>query len=226
MDSADDRDGVTTGIISVVVIDDHTILRDALSEILDRERDIEVVAEAADGATGVAEVTRLRPDVVILDVEIPGEDVMTTVTRLRDGSPESRLLILTMHRDMNLVQSMVEFGVAGFLHKSAKREALLSAIRTARDDSEVVIHLSWQADTRPNGAHRRADRVLTARELEVVERVARAMSNRQIATELAITEGTVKRHLRNIFDKLVATSRLDMVNRASAANLISPYRQS
>lgn len=212
-----------TAMISVLVIDDHNMLRGALCEILDRESDIAVVGQTADGRSGIEQAQRLHPNVVILDVEIPGEDVMTTLLRLREVSPDTRVLIVSVHQDMSLIRELVEYGIAGYLHKSARRETLLSAIRTADSDGEVIVYVSWQEDRRSAEDNTSPDQALTARELEVVERVASAMSNRQIANALGITEGTVKRHLRNIFQKLGAVSRLDMVNRATAAKLIVPY---
>ncbi|WP_433684869.1 response regulator [Nocardia sp. CA-119907] len=212
-----------TAMISVLVIDDHNMLRGALCEILDRESDLTVVGQAADGRSGIEQAQRLHPNVVILDVEIPGEDVMTTLLRLREVSPDTRVLIVSVHQDMGLIRELVECGIAGYLHKSARRETLLSAIRTADSDGEVIVYVSWQEDRRSAEGNTSPDQALTARELEVVERVASAMSNRQIANALGITEGTVKRHLRNIFQKLGAVSRLDMVNRATAAKLIVPY---
>ncbi|MFE3572420.1 response regulator [Bacillus subtilis] len=212
-------------MITVLVIDDHNMLRGALCEILDRESDITVVGQAADGRAGAEYAERLHPNVVILDVEMPGSDVVQNLLALRDVSPESRVLIVSMHQDTALIRDLVEYGIAGYLHKSAKRETLLSAIRAADAGGEVVVYVSWQEDRGFGGGNRDPlpDQALTDRELEVVEQVAGALSNRQIANALGITEGTVKRHLRNIFRKLGAVSRLDMVNRATAAKLISPY---
>ncbi|MFE3028229.1 response regulator [Nocardia tengchongensis] len=214
-------------MITVLVIDDHNMLRGALCEILDLESDIIVVGQAADGRTGAECAGRLHPKVVILDVEIPGSDVVQNLLALREVSPASRVLIVSMHQDMTLIRDLVEYGIAGYLHKSAKRETLLSAIRAADAGGEVVVYMSWQEDKAPCEGERDplSDHMLTDRELEVVEQVASALSNRQIAVALGITEGTVKRHLRNIFRKLGAVSRLDMVNRATAAKLIAPHPQ-
>ncbi|MFF2555345.1 response regulator [Nocardia sp. NPDC058058] len=225
MDTADDRRGALIAMISVLVIDDHNMLRGALCEILDQASDITVIGEAADGRAGVERAELLRPDVVILDVEIPGDDVVQTLRKIQQASPESRVLIVSMHQDMSLIRELVEHGIAGYLHKSARLETLLSAIRTADGDGEVIVYVSWQEDRRARADSRSEspDQALTARELEIVELVASAMSNRQIANALGITEGTVKRHLRNIFRKLGAVSRLDTVKRATAAKLIGPY---
>ncbi|WP_433665952.1 response regulator [Nocardia sp. CA-136227] len=225
MDTAADRNGVSGSMITVFVIDDHNMLRGALCEILDRESDITVVGQAADGRAGAECAARLHPRVVILDVEIPGSDVVQNLLTLRQVSPQSRVLIVSMHQDTVLIRDLVEYGIAGYLHKSAKRETLLSAIRAAAAGGEVVVYVSWQEDKRPSEGGRETlpGQPLTDRELEVVERVASALSNRQIAQALGITEGTVKRHLRNIFRKLGAVSRLDMVKRATAAKLIAPF---
>ncbi|WP_433192831.1 response regulator [Nocardia sp. CA-107356] len=214
--------------ISVLVVDDHTMLRGALCDMLRTEPDIDVIADAASGSSGVVYAAKMDPDVVILDVEIPGDDVTVTLRLLNEASPRSQVLIVSMYEDMTLIRELVGLGIAGYLHKSASRDALLSTIRSIGENpgenTEVVIYVSWQeersAGERASG-ERGAEYGLTVRELEVLEGVAVAMSNRQLAVALGITEGTVKRHLRNIFEKLGAVSRLDAVNRAVSANLIN-----
>ncbi|MEV0296213.1 response regulator transcription factor [Nocardia sp. NPDC050710] len=219
---------MTEGSISVLVVDDHTMLRSALCAMLRMEPDIDVVADAAGGSVGVGYAARFNPDVVILDVEIPGDEVAVTLGLLREVSPGSRVLIVSMYEDMALIKELVGLGIAGYLHKSASRDTLLSTIRKvgARTDETpgVVIYVSWQEERSARerfGEERPTEFGLTMRELEVLNGVAAALSNRQIAAALGITEGTVKRHLRNIFEKLGAVSRLDAVNRALSANLIN-----
>lgn len=207
---------ISNAHISVVVIDDHTMLRVALCDMLRMEGDIEVVADVADGRAGVEKAGSAQPDVVVLDVEIPGEDVTVTVRRLREMSPRSRILIVSMHQDIGLIRELADAGISGYLHKSASRESLLSAIRGA---NSTVIVMSAQEF---NSAAMQSGYALTDREVEVIGHVADALSNRQIASRLGISEGTVKRHLRNIFEKLDAVSRLDAANRAIAAKLIKP----
>ncbi|MEU9481757.1 response regulator transcription factor [Streptomyces sp. NPDC048191] len=206
--------------IRILVADDHTILRHALCDSLRREPDLEVVAEAGDGRSAVELAVEHRPDVAILDVEMPGQTVLDTVAQLNECAPGTQTIILTMYDAPDLVQSFLDLGVSGYLHKSAARGTLISAIRATRGgDQQVTMSVSRQSlqvtRGRPLGPG-----VLSARETEVLAHVAAARSNRQIAKAMGIAEGTVKRHLRNIFDKLQAVSRIDAVNKAVTASLL------
>ncbi|MBB5781688.1 DNA-binding NarL/FixJ family response regulator [Nonomuraea jabiensis] len=182
--------------------------------MLDDEPDIHVVAEAADGADLLSATAQVRPHVVLLDVEMPGHVPSYAIPRLLRVRPQPKLIVVSMHDDPRLVQEMIKLGVRGYLHKAVARHDLLMAIRSvhrSRHGVTVLLSkaLSWNMPPdSPTG-------VLTEREQEVLSLVALALSNRQIAAQLSITEGTVKRHLRNVFGKLGAVSRIDAVNKAS-----------
>jgi DNA-binding NarL/FixJ family response regulator len=207
-------------VIRVVLVDDHSIVRDGLREILGSEPDIEVVADTGDSSSAVAAVEQHKPDVVLLDVEIPGEDVTVTVRKMRQVSPASRVIILSMYDGPVLVQSLLALGVQGYLLKSVTRLELIAAVRSARADKDrVVLSVSQESMMRAVDGNSGGS-VLTERERAVLQLVAYAMSNAQIASRLGLTEGTVKRHLRNIFVKLGAVSRIDAVNKATTASLI------
>jgi DNA-binding NarL/FixJ family response regulator len=202
----------------IVMVDDHTLLRQAVREILDFEPDMRVVGEAGNSDDAVQLIARARPDVVLLDVEIPGDDVRTTMRRVRRCSPDSRVLVLSMYDEPQLVQDLLNLGVRGYLLKSVSRHELVAAIRSVRsDEARVVLSVSRRslAQAEPG-----TPAVLSSREIEVLLLAARAMSNAQIGARLSITESTVKRHLRNVFAKLGAVSRIDAVNKAAAASLI------
>jgi DNA-binding NarL/FixJ family response regulator len=202
----------------IVMVDDHTLLRQALREILDAERDLQVIGEAGSSDEAVLLVDRTKPDVVLLDVEIPGDDVRTTMRRLHRCSPRSNVLILSMYDEPQLVRDLLDLGVRGYLLKSVSRQELLSAIRMVRSDSgRVVLSVSRRSLAQAEGDN---PNTLSSREIEVLLLAARAMSNAQIGARLSIAEGTVKRHLRNVFAKLGAVSRIDAVNKAAAASLI------
>lgn len=228
------------------------MLRSALCDILRLEPALEIVAEAGRGEDAVALALTHLPDLVLLDVEMPGQSAAETVRQLRAQVPSAKVLILSMYDDQPLIRELMALGVCAYLHKSATRETLVSALRlVATSDQQVVISVprqngssSRQPEPAPRGPRApqqfsspsafaspsfgqpsltpvaaATSPVLSARELEVLQHVATAMSNRQIAVRLGITENTVKRHLRNIFGKLDAVSRIDAVNKAQQVGL-------
>ena len=180
-----------------------------------------MVAEAGDSGSAVAAVAKERPDIVLLDVEVPGDEATTTVRRMRDVSPTTKVIILSMYDGSHVVQSLLSLGVNGYLHKSVTRLGLVAAIRsTCDDEGRIVVSVSPQSLV-----HASSDViVLTRRECEVLQLVAFAMSNAQVGKRLLLSEATVKRHLRNVFVKLSAASRIDAVNKAVAASSIEPSR--
>jgi two-component system nitrate/nitrite response regulator NarL len=207
--------------VRILVADDHTLLREAVCDLLRLEPDFRVVGEAADGADAVALASRLRPDVVLLDVDMPGGHPKATVRRFQQVSPGTHIIMLSAYAEPELVADLLAMGIHGYLHKSVTSKALATTIRGVRRADRQIVSISWTGP-RPGGAAP-AD-PLSEREREVLLLVAGAMSNRQIATRLEISEGTVKRHLRNVFDKLGAVSRIDAVNKAVQAALIPPSR--
>jgi DNA-binding NarL/FixJ family response regulator len=203
---------------TVLIVDDHALVREGVREILEYQDDLEVVGEAGDSEAAVALTAEKRPHVVLLDIEIPGDDVTTTVGRIRKRSPHTAVLILSMYEGPQLLQSLLQVGVRGYLLKSVTRHELVSAIRSVRlDKKRVVVSVSRESIAASQAV---APMLLSEREREVLELTAQALSNRQIASQLSLTEATVKRHLRNIFVKLGAASRIDAVNKAVAASLI------
>jgi len=199
--------------IAILLVDDHALFRDGLREILQTQRDMMVVGEAGDSAAAVALAGEKQPDIVLLDVEIPGSDVTTTVGQIRLRSPGSRVIILSMHEGPQLVQALLGAGIRGYLLKSIRWQELVVAIRAVHSDSDrVVLGVSRESLARVQQGS--SPGTLSAREVEVLDLVAQALSNGQIASRLNLTEATVKRHLRNVFVKLGAVSRLDAVNKA------------
>ncbi|MGP3753861.1 response regulator [Streptomyces sp. IBSNAI001] len=198
--------------IRVLAVDDHRLLREALCELLEMYEGLTVVAQADDGPSGVRMAGLHRPDVVLLDVEMPGPGPLANLRGVRQAAPEARIIMLTMHDNRQLIDSLLSAGAVGYLHKEADREVLVSAIRSAMAGGTTMFLPRTPSGSGPERGPAPAD-ALTLRERELMELVAQGLSNRQIGSRLGITEGTVKRHLRNIFDKLGATSRLDAVNR-------------
>lgn len=208
--------------ITVVIVDDHALMREGLREILEVHNDIVVVGQAGDAPGAIAAVGRLRPRVVLLDVEIPGGDVTDTIDRIHSISPRSAVVILSMYDGPLLLQRLIGQGIRGYLLKSASSQELVAAVRSsAVDDGRVVLLVSARSLAHAPGSNAGT---LSPREIDVLELAAQAYSNSQIASRLYLTEATIKRHLSNIFAKLGAVSRIDAVNKAIAAALISGNR--
>ncbi|TQF04192.1 response regulator transcription factor [Kitasatospora acidiphila] len=210
--------------VRILVADDHTLLREALCELLATEPGFEVVAQAGTGTETVALAARHRPDVLLLDIEMPENDPPVTVRRLLAQQPELRIIVLSMDDGRRLVQELLALGVCGYLHKSVSRQTLVATVRQ-RDEGKHTVTVSVSPGSVWQGGEAADDELpggLSQREVEVLEWTAQALSNRQIGSRLGITEGTVKRHLRNIFGKLDAVSRIDAVNKAVELELIPP----
>jgi DNA-binding NarL/FixJ family response regulator len=209
--------------ITVLLVDDHVLVREGVREILSVEEDIVVVSEAADSDEAISRVVEHRPDIVLLDVEIPGRQAAETVAKMRALSPETRIIVLSMYDGPHLLRRLIAEGIRGYLLKSVDRQELVSAIRSVyRIPGRMVLSISGESMAQMHGS---TDSVLSAREAEILKLAAQALSNSQIATRMHITEATVKRHLHSVFVKLGAVSRIDAVNKAIAASLITPRRE-
>ncbi|UUU22350.1 response regulator [Streptomyces sp. DSM 40750] len=202
--------------LRIVLADDHTLFREALSDLLSRHDELVVVGHASTGGEAVRAAASLRPDVVLLDLRMPEHQGTGTLQSILHASPGTRVYILSALIDPLLVRELMAAGASGYLHKGINRYELVRTLTGAADDQEPSAPASPPVEApRPKAAFSR-------REDQILKCVASAMSNRQIAATLGITEGSVKRHLHNVFRKLGAVSRLDAVNKAVAAALILP----
>ncbi|GAA4733433.1 response regulator transcription factor [Modestobacter marinus] len=207
--------------LRLVLVDDHRLFRESLGALLAVHEGIEVVAEGADGEEAVRLARTHRPDVVLLDVEMPGQSVLTSLVEIRSASPSTRIIVLTMHENTPLARQLLLRGASAYLIKTIGHHELVAAIRAATDRDQDLITLSVSRGGLA-GLTTSSGPTLSEREVEVLGLVGKARSNAAIAAELRISEGTVKRHLSNINAKLGSTSRLDAVRRATRARLLAP----
>lgn len=199
-------------MIRVLITDDHLVVREGLRLILETADDIEVVGEATDGAECLRLVPELRPDLILMDLQMPRMDGITAIEHLRKEIPEIAIVILTTYNEDDLMIRGLRAGARGFLLKDSSRESLLDAIHAAaRGETllkpEILARvLSPPIQPKPASSHQ-TDPILTERELEVLQALSRGERNKEIAYNLGITERTVKAHLQSIYQKFEVDSR-------------------
>ncbi len=193
-------------MIRVLVADDHQLVRAGLQSLLDGVDDMTVVGAAADGAEAVGLVAETKPDVVLMDLSMPGVDGVEATRRILGGHPDTAVVVLTSYADRDRILDALDAGAIGYLLKDAEPAELLQGIRSAaRGESP----LDPRAARTVLGARRerRALGDLTDREREVLALVAKGLANKQIARSLGITERTVKAHLTSVFQRIGVTDR-------------------
>ncbi|GAA2632885.1 response regulator transcription factor [Dactylosporangium fulvum] len=205
-------------MISVLLIDDHPVVRAGVRGMLGGVPDVTVLGEAASGADGVAAATALRPDVVLMDLRMPGMDGVTATAAILAAVPDTRVVVLTTYETDADILRAVEAGASGYLLKDATPEELLHAVRAAaRGETVLAPSVAARLLDRVRGPQRPA---LTPREVQVLRLVGRGLSNAEIGVELHITEATVKTHLLRVFAKLDVTDRTAAVTTAMADGLL------
>jgi DNA-binding NarL/FixJ family response regulator len=201
-----------------MIVDDHPVVRDGLRGIFDGVADIEVVAEAADGHQALAQTRAARPDVVLMDLRMPGLDGVGAIERLRADHPEVRVIVLTTYDTDAEVSRALAAGVVGYLLKDAPREELQAAVRTAAAGGRILAHKITSQLIDGLGQKRGA--TPSPRELEVLRLIARGATNKEVARALLISETTVKTHLKHVFAKLGVDNRAAAVVAAMERRLI------
>jgi DNA-binding NarL/FixJ family response regulator len=210
---------VSAPLIRVVVVDDHALFRRGLENVLSSEPDLEVVGEAADGLEALEICAALAPDVVLMDVRMPGASGIEAARKIREARPETRVVMLTVSDDEEDLFEAVRAGANGYLLKEVSIDEVADAVRVvARGHSLISPSMASKLlgefnrlAARAESRQRTDSASLTDRELEVLRLVADGLTNREIARELFIAENTVKNHVRNIVDKLHLHSRMEAV---------------
>jgi DNA-binding NarL/FixJ family response regulator len=216
--------------LGVLIVDDQALVRAGFRMILEAEKDMEVVGEAADGREAVAEAQRLRPDVVLMDVRMPDVDGIEATRRLLADGPDAKVVMLTTFDMDEYVYDALRAGASGFLLKDVPPEQLVAGIRAvASGDAllapSVTRRVIEEFVRRPPASVRtlppKLDE-LTPRELEVLNALARGLSNAEIATELFVSETTVKTHVAHVLMKLGLRDRVQAVVLAYESGLVEP----
>jgi two-component system, NarL family, response regulator LiaR len=208
--------------IRVLIADDHAVVRQGLRTFLELQDDIEVVADVADGEAALRAAEEHEPDVVLMDLVMPGGGGVEAIRALRTARPEARVLVLTSFLDDDKVFPAVRAGAAGYLLKDVEPAELVRAIRTV-DDGEALLHPAVAArlmEELSETERPAPEEALTAREREVLELIARGLPNKLIARDLEIAEKTVKTHVSSILSKLGLTDRTQAALYAVRSGLI------
>jgi DNA-binding NarL/FixJ family response regulator len=215
--------------IRVLLCDDQALVRDGFRMILNAQDGIEVVGEAGDGAEAVELTKRLLPHVVLMDVRMPGMDGITATREIIGAAPDTRILVLTTFEDDDYIFGALSAGASGFLLKRTQPEQLIAAIHTIAAGESLLspsvtrtVIDRMAREPQPDPVAGRRLRLLTPRERDVLELVARGLSNNEIAASLFVEESTVKTHLKRILAKLALRDRVQAVILAYETGLVRP----
>jgi DNA-binding NarL/FixJ family response regulator len=206
-------------MISILLVDDHPVVRHGLRGMLDAEVDLTVIGEASCGVDAVAMVTAFAPDIVLMDLRMPGLDGVGATAQILATSPSSRVVVLTTYESDTDILRAIEAGACGYLLKDSSSEDLAAAVRAAaRGETVLSPSVAGKLVQRVRGP---AQPSLSAREIEVLDLVAKGMTNADIGRALYISEATVKTHLLRAFNKLDVSDRTAAVTTAMARGLLA-----
>jgi DNA-binding NarL/FixJ family response regulator len=208
-------------MIRVLIVDDHPIVHDGVAAVLQHEEDIRVVGSAETTARALDEVRALKPDVVLMDLRMPGEEGLSGLKRLLTSAPDIRVLVFTASDADEYVFGAIQAGAKGYVLKGAPAPELIRAIRHVHAGEAYLSPSLGARLVDRAGAPARARTLLTSRQLAILRLVAAGQSNAQIADSLGITERTVKFHVTAIFNRLGADNRAQAVALASRRGLLS-----
>ena len=210
---------MSEGRISILIADDHPVVREGLRGMLSRVPEFAVVGEAATGTEAVRLVGELEPRVVLMDLRMPDMDGIVATREIRAHHPDTYVLVLTTHDGGSDILRSIETGATGYMLKDSPREELYEAIRAASNGVQLLAPAV--AARLAQRRERPTDDALSAREVEVLELVARGTSNKEIAARLWISEATVKTHLIHVYDKLEVADRTSAVTEALRRGILS-----
>lgn len=201
--------------ITVMIADDHVLLREGLKQILELEDDIDVISQAGDGEETVEKALAYKPDVILLDINMPKANGIDALRRLKDLGTNSKIIMLTIHDDREYLLETMKMGANGYVLKDSDADSLIKAIRDVKSGktyiqpsvASILVEELNSEETDKSGDYKKVQ-ALTKREYEVLTLIAEGLNNREIAERLFISEKTVKNHVSNIFKKIDVSDRI------------------
>jgi DNA-binding NarL/FixJ family response regulator len=208
--------------IRIMLVDDHAVVRAGYRFLLENVQDIEVVAEAASGEDALARYAQINPDVLVIDLTMPGIGGMETIRRLRAQRPEARILVFSMHENAALVEHALQAGVSGYISKNSSPESLVTAVRRiAAGNIYIDSELAQTLVVQQSLGQREALADLSTRELQILKQFAEARSIDEIAESLSLSSKTIANYLSQIKDKLQVGSSTELVRLAISKGLVT-----
>lgn len=209
--------------IRVLVVDDHAIVREGICALLARREDMQVVGEAADGKRAIEAVLRLKPDVVLMDIAMPGMNGLEATREIHARSPLTRILVLTQHENKEYILPLLHAGAVGYITKDARANELTTAIRTVYEHGAYLQPSITSALVNALAESAKASQpspMLTEREIQIVQLIAEGLINREIADRLGISVKTVDTHRGNIMEKLGVHNTAELIKYAIRAGIV------
>jgi len=205
-------------VIRIMVVEDHQIVREGLKRMLELEPDMRVVAEASNADEAITQTRTIDPDIILMDIKMPGMDGIELTRRLTKDRPELKILILTLYEEY--LPEAIAAGAVGYLHKDLGRGELVQAIRTAHE-GRSPLHLNLEKDGLKKIVHQKGTQaIFSEREISIMQCVAAGSQGKEIAQQLSISETTLRRTLRQVFNKLGARNSSEAVAEALKQHLI------
>lgn len=211
--------------INIIIADDHRMIREGLKQLLELDGDIKVIGEAGDGVSCVDIIEEKRPDVVLLDINMPLMNGLQVLEKLKENNCKSKILILTIHNEIEYLMKAVDIGVDGYVLKDSESDLLRKAIFSVHNgenfiQSDLIPLLKEKMDSKNSFLD---ECILTKREMEVLKLITEGLFNKEIAYHLSISEKTVKNHVSNIFKKISVSDRTQAAVYAIRNNIVEIF---
>lgn len=210
-------------LVNVVIIDDHAIVRQGIKQLLELDESIKVVGEAGDGVIGLETIKQVEPDIILLDINMPNMNGLEVLRKLKEKRIHSKVLILTIHNEVEYLLKAVDIGADGYVLKDSELSILKKAIFTVNDGERYIqpsLTPLLKEGVSELKEEKGAAQELTKRELEVLRLIAKGLYNKEIAEQLLISEKTVKNHVSNIFKKIDVSDRTQAAIYAIKNNIV------